>query len=498
MCFSLSTRLHAALLLLVSVRGEVSSAQRYESLTPAARQLVRVGTPRVVLEHVEVIDGTGAAPLYDRNVTIENGGIAAISTGANEQPRDGTTLLDLRGYSIMPGIVGMHDHLWFATAPNSRPNGTWDKPGIRHEMAFSAPRLYLAGGVTTIRTAGSVAPYTDIWVARNIEAGIMLGPHMDVTGPYLQGLDPSGAPDFMQLASAEDARQTVSFWADHGATSFKAYTNITRDELRAAIEEAHRRGLKVTGHLCSVTYMEAIELGIDNLEHGFMENTGNYPNRREDACSSEAGNYDLERMVPNSPEAKALIAALVSHHVAVTSTLALRSAGLPGIGLQNDGRPLPAGLVDAMSRAMREDFEDWRTHLSPTRSRLAVMMHNEMGLEREFVAAGGLLIAGPDPVGVNGLVPGFADHHEIEMLVEAGFAPVEAIKIATLNGAIYLGRDRSIGSIEVGKSADILVTKGDPTSHIRDIENVQIVFKDGVGYDTAKLRASAKGRYGEY
>jgi imidazolonepropionase-like amidohydrolase len=398
----------------------------------------------------------------------------------------------------MPGIVGMHDHLWFATAPNRRPDRTWDKPGIRHEMAFSAPRLYLAAGVTTIRTAGSVALYTDIWVARNIEAGIMLGPHMDVTGPYLQGLDPSGTPDLMQLANAEDARQTVAFWADHGATSFKAYTNITRDELRAAIEEAHRRGLKVTGHLCSVTYTEAIELGIDNFEHGFMENTGNYPNRKEDVCSSDAGDYDLERVVPNSAAAKALIAVVVSHHVAVTSTLALRTAGLPGIGLQNDGRPLPAGMVDAMSPAMREDFEYWRAHPSPTRSRLAVMMRNEMGLERQFVAAGGLLIAGPDPVGLNGLVPGFADHHEIEMLVEAGFAPVEAIKIATLNGAIYLGRDRSIGSIEVGKNADILVTKGDPAARIRDIENVEIVFKDGVGYDTAKLRATAKGRYGEY
>jgi hypothetical protein len=302
----------------------------------------------------------------------------------------------------------------------------------------------------------------------------------------------------MQLASADDARQTVAFWADHGASSFKAYTNITRDELRAAIEEAHRRGLKVTGHLCSVTYMEAIDLGIDNLEHGFMENSGTYPNRKEDVCSGDAGNYDLQRMLPNEPDANSLIAALVSHHVAVTSTLALRTAGLPGIGFQNDGRPLPAGLVDAMSPPMQEDFAYWRTHPSASRATLAVLMRNEMGLERQFVAAGGLLLTGPDPVGLNGLVPGFADHHGIEMLVEAGFTPVEAIRIATLNGAIYLGRDRSIGSIAVGKTADILVAKGDPAAHIRDIENVEIVFKDGVGYDTAKLRASVKGRYGEY
>jgi hypothetical protein len=203
-------------------------------------------------------------------------------------------------------------------------------------------------------------------------------------------------------------------------------------------------------------------------------------------------------MAPNGPESKELIAALVSHHVAVTSTLALRTAGLPVIGLQSDGRPLPPGLVDAMSPGMRANFDYWRTHPSPTRSRTAVLVHNEMGLERQFVAAGGLLIAGPDPVGLNGLVPGFADHHEIEMLVEAGFTPVEAIRIATLNGATYLGRDQSIGSIAVGKNADVLVARGDPASRIRDIENVEIVFKDGVGYDTARLRASAKGRYGEY
>jgi imidazolonepropionase-like amidohydrolase len=499
MRFSIPIRLRVlGALALMTTRGASISAQRYESLTAAARQLVRVGTSRVVLEHVEIIDGTGDAPQYDRNVTIENGRIARLSAGADEPPRDGTTLLDLRGYAVTPGIVGVHDHLWFATTPNLRADQTWDRPGIRSEMPFSAPRLYLAAGVTTIRTAGSVAPYTDIWVARNIAAGIMVGPHMDVTGPYLQGLDPSGTPDLIQLASAADARQTVAFWADHGATSFKAYTNITRDELRAAIEEAHRRGLKVTGHLCSVTYMEAIELGIDNLEHGFMENTGNYPGRKPDVCSDDAGSYDLEHMAPNGSESKELIAALVSHHVAVTSTLALRTAGLPVIGFQSDGRPLPQGLVDAMSPSMRVNFDYWRTHPSPTRSRTAVLMHNEMGLEHQFVAAGGLLIAGPDPVGLNGLVPGFADHHEIGMLVEAGFTPVEAIRIATLNGAIYLGRDRSIGSIAVGKNADVLVTKGDPASRIRDIENVEIVFKDGVGYDTAKLRASAKGRYGEY
>jgi imidazolonepropionase-like amidohydrolase len=121
-----------------------------------------------------------------------------------------------------------------------------------------------------------------------------------------------------------------------------------------------------------------------------------------------------------------------------------------------------------------------------------------MDLEREFVAAGGLLLAGPDPVGLGGNLPGFGDQREIELLVEAGFAPVEAIKIATLNGALFLGRDRQIGSIATGKNADLVVVEGDPAAKITDIENVEIVFKDGVGYDPRLLLDSVRGRYGQY
>ncbi|HKD18149.1 MAG TPA: amidohydrolase family protein, partial [Thermoanaerobaculia bacterium] len=121
-----------------------------------------------------------------------------------------------------------------------------------------------------------------------------------------------------------------------------------------------------------------------------------------------------------------------------------------------------------------------------------------MDLERAFVAAGGLLIAGPDPVGIGGNIPGFGDQREIELLVEAGFSPVEAIRIGTLNGATFLGRQDQIGSIVAGKNADLVVMKGDPAARIADIENVEIVFKDGVGYDTKKLLESVKGQYGEY
>lgn len=483
--------LPVALCLLALIQGA-------DTLGPQVRKYVRIASKHVVLEHVEVVDGTGAPAVFDRNIVIENGRIAAITPGADVRDSAGVIVLDLRGRTVIPGIVGMHDHTWYLVRPNLRADGTFDGPAIRQEMSFAAPRLYLAGGVTTIRTTGSVAPYADLWLKRNIEAGVVPGPHTDVTGPYLQGADPQGAPAFMGLAGPDDARQTVAFWAERGATSFKAYTDITRDELRAAIDEAHRRGLKVTGHLCSVTYPEAIALGIDNLEHGFMTNTQNDPDKEPDRCSASGGDYTLEHMAPGSAEAQQLIAELVGHHVAVTSTLVLRASGVPEIGVMPDGRPLPAGAIDAMAPSMREAFDEWRAHPSPTRLHTAALLRNEMGLEREFAAAGGLLLAGPDPVGLNGLVPGFGDQREIELLVDAGFTPTEAIRIATLNGAIYLGRDRAIGSIAVGKNADLVVVRGDPAARIADIEQIEMVFKDGVGYDPARLLESVRGRYGEY
>jgi hypothetical protein len=123
---------------------------------------------------------------------------------------------------------------------------------------------------------------------------------------------------------------------------------------------------------------------------------------------------------------------------------------------------------------------------------------NDLGLERQFVAAGGLLMAGPDPTGNGGVIPGFGDQREVELLVEAGFTPVEAIKIATMNGATYLELADRIGSIAAGKNADLFIVRGNPAAKIDDIENVIIVFKDGVAYDSAKLLRSVRGRFGEY
>jgi imidazolonepropionase-like amidohydrolase len=273
--------------------------------------------------------------------------------------------------------------------------------------------------------------------------------------------------------------------------------NITRAELKAAIGEAHRRGLKITGHLCSVTYPEAAELGIDDLEHGFFVNTQLDPGKTPDQCPKSGGDPTMERMTPDTPEGQALIKMLVARHVAVTSTLPVFEQSLPLHA------PLQARAMDVLTPEARESYLYLRNLAAgragtPRAEQVTKGYKNDMAMERAFVAAGGLLLAGPDPTGNGGVIPGFGDQREIELLVEAGFTPVEAIRIATLNGATYLGLQDRIGSIAPGKDADLFIVGGNPAAQISDVEKVILVFKDGVGYDSAKLIRSVKGRYGGY
>jgi imidazolonepropionase-like amidohydrolase len=454
---------------------------------------VKYGESRIALAHVRVIDGTGAPALDDRLVLIDGGKIAAIGSGGDPVPA-GYRVIDATGETVMPGIVGMHDHQYYIALPNLGPGGG-DPPLVVPQMTFSSPRLYLAAGVTTLRTTGSVEPYTDLNMKAMIDAGTLPGPHMDVTGPYLEGAN-SPFIQMHRLKDAAEARAMVDYWADRGVTSFKAYMNITRDELKAAIDAAHARGLKITGHLCAVTYPEAAMLGIDDLEHGFEVNTQLDPGKKLDACSDAAGNATLEAMAPDSPAATALIKLLVDRHVAVTSTLPVFEPDSPGY------RMLPQRQLDMLSAAARNDyltlFARGATRSPARKAAAAKRWANELGLERAFVAAGGLLLAGPDPTGAGNVLPGFGDQRAIELLVDAGFTPLEAIRIGTFNGATYLGLADRIGSIAVGRNADLLLVRGDPSRRIADIENVDTVFKDGVGYDSAALLASVRGRYGQY
>lgn len=461
---------------------------------PAVLPYVKVAAGKVALTHVLLIDGTGGPAQPDRTVILENGKIAAI-TPADTAPPAGATILDLSGHAVLPGLVGMHDHMYYIARPDLDAQGHSEPPLVVPEMEFSSPRLYLASGVTTLRTTGSVEPYTDLNLKRNIDSGTIPGPHIDVTAPYLEGPN-SPFIQMHQLRDPEDAKKTVAFWADQGATSFKAYMNIRRAELKAAIEEAHKRGLKVTGHLCSITYPEAIALGIDDLEHGFFVNTQLDPGKKPDECSKTAGDPTLLAMDPDGEEAGKLIADMVSHHVALTSTLPVFEQRVP---LHAPLRPKAMAILTPEAREAYLYNRNLTASLpaDQAKDRLTAYRH-DLALERRFVAAGGLLLAGPDPTGNGGTLPGLGDLREVELLVEAGFSPTEAIRIASYNGAVYLGLQNRIGSIAAGKDADLVVVKGDPTRDIAEIQNVELVFKDGVGYDSAALLESVRGRYGQY
>jgi len=340
-----------------------------------------------------------------------------------------------------------------------------------------------------MRTAGSLEPYTDLNVKRQIDAGKMPGPKIYVTGPYLEGAD-SFFPQMHELTGPDDARKTVNFWADQGVTSFKAYMNITRAELGAAIEEAHKRRIKVTGHLCSVGYREAAALGIDDLEHGpLFVDTEWVPGKQPDKCPSGKETYQsLLKQDVAGPGVQQMMHDLIQHHVAVTSTLPVFELDIPN-------RPVyRKEVLDSMLPESQISYLRLRAEENDPNS--IIQFKKELQFEHDFAKAGGLLLAGCDPTGIGGVLAGFGDQREIELLVEAGFTPVEAIHIATANGAEFLGESARIGTIAPGKQADLVVIHGDPSTKIEDIEKVDIVFKEGVGYDSAKLIESVRGIVG--
>ncbi len=452
-----------------------------------------VREPSIALRHVEIIDGTGGAARSDQTLIIANGRIAAVGPASSTAIPNGIPVRDYAGFAVLPGLIGMHDHLFYTASRDTQRNSPAGiEPGfIVNEIPFSAPRLYLASGVTTLRTTGSIEPYTDLKVRSRIESGAMPGPHLDLTAPYLEGHGTFFA-QMHELSGPAEAAKFVDYWVDSGMHSFKAYMNITRAELAAAVAAAHRRGLHVTGHLCSVTWPEAIAAGIDDFEHGPIYTdsefvTGKQPDKCPDFTALEGSWTD--RGV-SDPAVARLIRSLIDHHVAVTSTL-------PVFELSVAGRaPVQHRTLDAMSYSARMSYLSYRAQLDPTDALQAKLLRAEMNFEHAFAAAGGLLLAGPDPTGAGGVMPGFGDQREIELLVEAGFTPAQAIQVGTQNGARFLGQEHDIGTIAPGKHADLILVHGDPAAHIEEIENIEVVFKDGLGYDPQRLLEAVRGQVG--
>ena len=444
---------------------------------PNVQRFVSVDDSLIALTQVRVVDGTGVEPASGQTVLISRGRITAVGPSASLQLPAGARVMDLSGHTVIPGIVGLHNHTFYTTNLRSvQSNAT-------------APLLYLGSGVTTIRTTGSHSPYAELNLRRLINQRQIAGPRMHIAGPYLTGGEGTGS---MHKVNSPDAvRRVVDYWASEGVTWLKFYTDVSREVLGAAIQQAHKRGVKVTGHLCSVSFREAVALGIDNLEHGLFVNTDFDPEKKPDFCPPDAL-AKLASLDTGGDGVKTTIREMVSRKVPMTSTLAVFELFVP------NRPPLEPRVLEAMAPDVKAEYLTSRARLNEPGA-FAIspqVFRNAQQFELAFVRAGGLLAAGVDPTGNGGALPGFGDQRNYELLIEAGFTPVEAIRIMTLNGATVLGEDKRLGSITPGKLADLVVIQGDPISRPAEIRNVALVFKDGVGYDSAKLIEACRGLVG--
>jgi len=466
----------ALFLLLLVVTATVCHAQNF---TPDVQTFIKTKSPVIALTDAKLIDGTGLPSKLHQTIIITNGIITAVGNNKDVQVPVDAEIISCSGKTVIPGLVMVHEHLYYTMFLDSYFNVA--------EMASTFSKMYLGGGATTIRTAGSIEPQTDLAIKRMIREGKLIGPDMDVTAPYIErpGFD---IPALNNIEDSSEAARSVDFWSPKGCTSFKMYMHALPEDLQAVVREAHKRGLKVTGHLNVITYREAASLGIDNLEHGFMAST-DFDTTKKTGQFSTLYSKALLDLPVNSDKMKSLIAYLVQKKVAVTSTLPVFE---PNTGreivLGGDTSvlvpPVRAIVVNRWQKAQNKD------------SAAQVLFKKNMAWEKQFYDAGGLLLAGTDPTGSGRTLAGYGSRREIELLTDAGFSTVQAIKIATLNGAIYLGRNKEIGTIEKGKQADIVVLDGDLESDIHNIRNTEIVFKKGIGFDSKKIFESVKGRVG--
>lgn len=451
------------------------------SFSPSVTPFIAYDTPVIAFTHCRLADVVNLQVKANQTVVVRSGIIAAVGDDGNTPVPAGATVIDCTGKSLLPGFVLMHEHMYYPAISVN--------PAYVHykQLPFTFPKLYLACGATTIRTAGSVEPYSDLALKRDIDQGKILGPEMDVTGPYLEGKG-SFAPQMHELSGPAEAKEFVNFWADQGVTSFKAYNMLDKATLKAAIDAVHARGLKITGHLCSITYREAAEMGIDQLEHGFFVSTDFIPGKKENQCIVSPD--PLANVTPDSPQVRDLIRYLVERRVIITSTLAVLEAS------STMDTALHADVLAAMSPDTRDMYV---RYYSKRRSMLVTKsLLKDMVMEKMFSDAGGLLTVGTDPTGNGSILAGYGSWRAIELLVRDGFSPIETIRIATLNGAKALGLENKIGSVTAGKTADLIVIDGDFSADISQIRSVRWVFRHGVGFDARKIFDLVQGQVGKY
>ena len=454
-------------------------------------------SPVIAFTDVRLIDGTGVAAKEQQTVIIRDGRIIAIGPdGATQIPDDAKTI-SLKGKSLLPGWVMVNEHLYSSDRSSDHEKYSPYSSArslILTQQSISYPHLYLAAGVTSARTLGSIDPYSDLNVKKNIDAGLCVGPDFEVSAPYIDG-EP-GELQMKSLKNADEARRFVRYWADEGFSSFHIYEDVTYAIMAAALDEAKQRGCAVAFHTAfNVTMWQALELGVTHITHGTLEmlwdlipdsvlleegiSTDKNIKRKSDRI------YTGDLLSPTdtavAEKVQQSFQTLIDDNISLQSSLCcvFRTA-------------LPQEIIEQYSASGVKAYHEYCPYTSQSDfENPSNYSQSLMDMELAFWRAGGLLTVGTEAG--QGLIAGYTNLRAIELLVIAGFPPLAAIQIATENGAKALGILEDRGTIEVGKRADFSIINGDPSTTITDIYQIETVFKNGIGYDSKALKDSVKG-----
>jgi len=400
-----------------------------------------------------LIDGTGSASVTDSAVVIEKGRIVAAGPRSFVKIPHGATKIDARGKTILPGLWDMHAHF---------------------EQVEWGP-IYLAAGATTVRDCGNEFEFITA-VRDAIANGRGLGPRLllagivDGTGPLSLGVERVDTP--------EEAKMWTDRYHDAGFQQMKIYSSVQLEQLKVVAEEAHRLGMTVTGHIPEgLTAYQGVDAGMDQINHiGYVTDIMR-PALPMSASRLERMQADASVDV-NSSEAKKAVAFLVQHGTVVDPTIALSE-----LYTANSTNPV-ATFEPGLSKVAPELTEALSFDSPPTpRSEII-----EKVFQKEVQVVGALHRAGvPIVAGTDQAIPGHSLYREIELYVQAGFTPMEAIQAATIVPARAMGIDKEVGTVEAGKRADVIILGSNPLESIRNIRTVEFVVTNGTMYNCAEL-----------
>lgn len=405
-----------------------------------------------VLAGPTLIDGTGNPPKPNAVIIINGNKIVAVTNETeyrnqyylfvnNQTAR--VNVLNLTGKYIIPGLFDMHAHVAGVR-----------KNSYNQNFSETALKMLLDYGVTTIRNPGGPTNQS-IALKHNVSKGDIKGPEIFTAGRLLNG--PQIAIPFVekQVSTEEEAREEVRHQAAAGVDYVKLYVGLPPNLVKAAIEEAHNRGIRVIGHLYLTSWTDAAKLGIDALTHGVPVNPFLLPSgdKREQFLENGGGPFDhflwLDLVDLNSMEIKEMVHALVENDIPVDPTLSIYEAMLKdddGSGFSNPQNQLRWSKVLQLTKMMYDN--------------------------------GVQILSGTD-IPNFGLIPGASLHHELELLAEAGIKPSEVIEIATNNGATALGIDDRVGTIQPEKQADMIILSSNPLEDISNTKKIEAVIVDG-------------------